>query len=69
MFDLTSPTQVNDGAKRETVAFILFFFEQCQWFLNVPFQLLCKDEGDQANTLTSPPMTPLSEQGKGFNHS
>ena len=66
MFSLTSPTQVNDGANRETVAFILFFFffEQWQWFLNVPFQLLRKDEGDKANALTSPPMTPSSEQRK-----
>ena len=40
-------------------------FEQCHGFFHFPFQLKCKDEGDKANGLTSPPNDALIWTEKG----
>ena len=49
MFDIISPTQTSNGR------YSLLFLNNIARFYNVSFQLICKDEGDKANGLTSPP--------------
>ena len=48
MFDIISPIRTNNGTYSPTL------FEQCHGFFYATFQLMCKDEGDKANGLTSP---------------
>ena len=43
-----------------------FLCTQCHRFFNIPFQLMCKDEGDKANGLLLLPNDMTIWTGKGF---
>ena len=73
MFDLTSSTQANDGISQidiTTGAYISypfhFYAHSVTGSFNIPFQLMCKDEGDKANGLLLPPNDMNIWTGKGF---
>ena len=58
MFDLTSPTQTNDGTSHidhDSRAYVPYWFGQCHGFVYVPFQMMCKDEGEQDQRLNFTP--------------
>ena len=73
MFDLTSSTQAIDGTSQmdhATGAYIPyslhFYSHSVTGSFNIPFQLMCKDEGDKANGLLLPPNDMNIWTGKGF---
>ena len=55
MLPVESIAQVRQTMTPGSTSLLFKIFEQCHGILYVPFQLMCKDEGDKANGLTSPP--------------